>query len=260
MTEVFGPTYARAYDAFYGDKDYGAECDLVERLLKQYAPGPVRTVLDLGCGTGNHAVLLAERGYDVTGVDVSESMLEQARKKAATTPEGGKAVFRHGDIRDVDLRQSFDAGLLMFAVLGYQLDNEDVLATLRNVRRHLRPGAPLVFDVWYGPGVLSETPSQRVKVIPTEGGRILRVASGELDPRRHLCTVQYQVWRVEGDRIVDEAQERHTVRFFFPRELELMLEVAGFDLARLGAFPDIDCEPDATTWNACCVAIARGEA
>ena len=85
MTDVFGQEYAAAYDLLYADKDYDAECDLLERIFRE-SGRPVRTVLDLGCGTGAHAVRLAQRGYEVVGVDLSEDMLRIARDRARSVP------------------------------------------------------------------------------------------------------------------------------------------------------------------------------
>jgi SAM-dependent methyltransferase len=148
----------------------------------------------------------------------------------------------------------------MFAVLGYQTENTDVRAALRTARRHLRPEGLLIFDVWYGPAVLRERPSQRVKVIPTADGKILRVASGELDSLRQLCTVHYLLWQISKGQCVTETQESHTMRFFFPRELELFLQAEHFELLRLGAFPEVHRDPDDTTWNILAVARATGKA
>ena len=75
----FGLDYAAAYDALYSDKDYEAETDVLEQLFAQYASGPVHEVLDLGCGTGSHAVSMARRGYAVTGVDFAPEMVSRAR-------------------------------------------------------------------------------------------------------------------------------------------------------------------------------------
>ena len=249
MSDVFGSIYADAYDLFYRDKDYAAECDLIERLFQTYGDGSIRSVLDSGCGTGNHAIPLAQRGYKVVGVDRSESMLAHARRKAACFSGSSGVTFHQEDIRSVDLQQHFDAALMMFAVLGYQLENGDVLSALRAARRHLCPGGLFIFDVWYGPAVLHQRPSQRVRVIPTPEGKILRVASGELDICHHLCTVHYHVWRLEGERLVAETEESHTIRYFFPRELDLFLECSGFAPMRLGPFPEFDQDPDETTWN-----------
>ena len=249
---VFGAAYAAAYDALYEDKDYLAECDLVERVIRQYGAGPVRRVLDLGCGTGGHAVPLAERGYEVTGVDRSPAMLDLARARSATIR------FELQDIGSLDLgNEHFDAALLLFGVLSYQLGNADVQAALGAARRHLRPGGLLFCDVWYGPAVLRERPSQRIKVVADgDGGQVIRVASGELMVRQNACRVHYHVWRIAAQRVLAEVREQHTMRYFFGPELELLVGQAGFELLRLGSFPDFEAEATEHTWNVALAARA----
>lgn len=256
MSGQFGSVYADSYDALYQDKDYSVECDLVEQQFNDYCAAKVRTVLDLGCGTGNHAIPLAARGYEVTGVDRSSEMLNRAHQKAGARLSTGNLRLQCADIRDLDLHETFDAVLIMFAVLSYQLSNKDVISTLSTARRHLTRGGLLIFDVWYGPAVLSNRPSQRIKVVNTDHGRILRVSSGTLDVRRHLCRVDYLLWVLEGNRIISNTEESHSMRYFFPLELELFLESTGFTSARLGAFPEFKQEPDETTWNVIQVAKA----
>jgi len=247
---VFGPDYAAAYDTLYEDKDYAAECDALQGVFERYAAAPVRRVLDLGCGTGRHAAPLAERGYDVVGVDRSPEMLRRASQRSHD------ARFEQGDIIDVNLGEAFDAVLMMFAVLGYQATNQDLRAALATARRHLEPGGLFFADVWYGPAVLTEGPSERVRVIETNDGQIIRVAIGELDTRRQACLVSYRVWRIARGAVEAETQEQHLMRYFFPLELELVLEDAGFELVRLGAFPDLDTDATEATWNVGVVARA----
>jgi SAM-dependent methyltransferase len=252
-TDVFGSMYAESYDLLYGEKDYEREGDVLEDVFRQYGKGDIKNVLDLGCGTGNHAIVLARRGYQVTGVDISPEMLSKAERKAI---EGhGKVGFRspkffEGDIRTIDLGQRFDAVLMMFAVLGYQQENHDVLYALKTARTHLRPEGLLIFDVWYGPAVLAQRPTDRLKVIPIRSGQILRFASGELDTGLQICTVHYRLWHVEGGRMMEQSEETHRMRFFFPQELNLLIEFSGFSALRLGAFPEFRQDADETTWNA----------
>ena len=255
MSDVFGSEYAGAYNLLYGDKDYLAECDLLEELFRRYATTPVSTVLDLGCGTGNHAFPISQRGYDVVGVERADGMLAQAQRRLSENGRGAKVRFQQGDIRTVDLGRQFDAALMMFAVFGYQLENDDAIAALKTARRHLAPGGLLIFDFWYGPAVLRQGPSDRIKVIPVKDGKILRAASGALDTSRHTCSVHFQVWRL-AEHVLTETDETHAMRYFFPQELRLLLDCCGFTLVRLGAFPDIDKEPCETTWNVLAVARA----
>jgi|GraSoiStandDraft_10_1057309.scaffolds.fasta_scaffold60997_2 SAM-dependent methyltransferase len=243
MTAVFDETYAGAYDALYADKDYDAECDAIEAAFSRHGVGATRTVLDLGCGTGNHALRLAQRGYDVTGVDRSAPMLAQAREKA----DAGSLRIRWlaGDVASVRVGAAFDAVLLMFAVLSYQLGTQSVRATLKNARSHLRPGGLLLFDVWHGPGVLIDPPQPRTKTVQTPKGRLVRSAEPTVDVRRHRCSVRYEL-SLDGEVV---GAETHDVRFFFPLELELLLELSGFETLVLAPFADPEGILSADTWS-----------
>jgi len=248
--KVFDKVYAEQYDLLYGEKDYEAECDLLEEAFRRYAMGKVQSILDLGCGTGSHAIPLAQRGYVVTGVDLSEDMLAHARQKAQALPtQVQPPTFFHGDARTVEVGQTFDAALMMFAVLGYQLENNDVAAALKTVRKHLRPGGVFIFDVWYGPAVLAIRPSERVKVIPIVGGNVIRVASGTLDTFRHLSEVHYHLWRIQDQELISETEEHHLMRYFFPQELAYFLDQAGLEFKGLTSFPDLDQPAVETSWN-----------
>src|SRR5262249_22801941 len=85
--------YSRYYVLLYRDKDYGAESDYLRSVLALHAPG-ARQLLDLGCGTGSHALALAARGFDVVGVDISEGMIARAQQRPK--PATGSTAFRLG--------------------------------------------------------------------------------------------------------------------------------------------------------------------
>jgi SAM-dependent methyltransferase len=246
-TIVYGDAYAGEYDQLYRDKNYAAECDLVEAALHRYGIGETRTIVDLGCGTGGHAIPLSARGYKVTGVDLSPAMLAVARRKAVS--QGTSLDLVEGDIRTVHAGGPFDAGLFMFAVLGYLQRNDDVVAALTTARRQIRAGGLLAFDVWYGPAVLTIKPSDRVKVVAEPHGKVVRVVTPTLDTRRHLCQVHYQLWRFKDGHVDSESEEVHVVRYFFPLELELMLSQTGFTLLTLSSFPTLDEPAGDTTWS-----------
>ena len=249
---VFDKAYAGTYDTLYQDKDYEAECDFLEQVFARHAQSPIRTILDLGCGTGGHALPLAERGYAVTGVDRSETMLSEARHKAQTlasdfglrTPD-----FVVGDIRTLDLGRTFDAVIAMFAVISYQTTNEDLAAALRTARRHLGPGGLFVFDAWFGPGVLAQRPTDRLKKIESNGERIIRFAHPELDVREHIVSVNYKVLRIRGKRILEEVDELHKMRFLFPKEVEFYLAENELKLLHLCPFMKLERVIAESDWN-----------
>jgi SAM-dependent methyltransferase len=224
--------------------------DLLEAAIERWGAGQAKSVLDIGCGTGGHALLLAERGYEVVGVDLSPAMLERARKKAAAA--GREIQFVEGDARSFDIGRTFDVATFFFAVLGYQRTNDDVRAALRTARNHLNPGGLLCFDIWNGPGVVADPPGTRERVFDTPDGPLKRIASSDLDVPRQIATVRYRLER-EGR---EPEEETHVMRFFFPAELELFMGLEGFELVSLSPADTLDGEAGRDDWTALAVARA----
>ncbi len=256
MTRPF-EDYAIHYDLLYREKDYGAETGFIEDVFRQYSARPVRTVLDLGCGTGGHALQLGGRGYTVVGIDASEQMISVARSKVTESMED--IAFHVMDMRDLQLDAQFDAAICMFAALGYLAETKDVLGALNNVRRHLRDDGLLIFDVWNGPAVLRLLPENRLKVVENADVRLLRFVRPVLDAFHHLCHDHYRLLVMQGDRLVREVNEVHTMRFFFPQELIHYLGDTGFTLREICPFPDRSGgKVDETVWNMAVVAQVDG--
>lgn len=238
--------YADFYDRLYEDKDYEKECKFIKQIFETYGTKKIRSILDQGCGTGSHALIFADMGYDVTGVDQSETMLDIARTKAA---ERNKNIrFRRQDIRNLDLTQQFDAAVAMFAVMGYQTSNKDFENTLVSVHNHLSHGGLLIFDVWFGPAVLVEKPQDRVKVIELPNKKIIRYAHPVLDIIHHTVEVNYTVLEIT-ERKTAEISEHHLMRYFFYQEIAYFLEKNGFELLRIDPFMDSNNSVDKGCWN-----------
>lgn len=257
-TSVFGQAYASLYDCLYFDKDYEGECQLIEEAINNFSERKVTKILDLGCGTGNHAWRLARRGYQVVGLDLSEAMLKLAFQKKNNFPlPPGKEppLFLRGDIRNFSFKIKFDVVLAMFAVLGYLPENEDVLAAIKNVSQHLLAGGLFLADFWYGPAVETIRPESRQKLIFVDKGKILREARSELYPEKHHCLVHYRlIIKNEADQKIGEFEEKHRMRYFFRPEIENFLAAAGLNLVKLVAFGDLNKPADTSTWNVFLVA------
>ena len=246
--------YAEYYDLIYHDKDYEKECDFIEEILRKFSSQPIKTILDGGCGTGGHAIPLARRGYQVTGIDGSSIMLQHAKKKSSE--KGVKLILHQSDLRHYDLREKFDAAIAMFAVINYLNTNEDLKAVFSTFRKHLKEGALLIFDVWNGLAVMRHLPSERLKIVEDSGTKVIRLIKPELHADKHLCLSHYKMLIIRNGTLVDEIEETHSVRYFFPLEIAHYLEDAGFQLLRISPFLDLKREIDENEWNMTIVARA----
>lgn len=246
--------YSQYYDLLYRDKDYCREAEYVSRLIHRYAPAS-REILDLGCGTGVHGRHLAEMGYSVCGVDMSERMLECAEKNGKLLAEdlSGRLSYHHADIRELRMNKQYDVVTALFHVLSYQTSNADVRATLSTIKSHLKPGGLFIFDCWYGPAVLADVPVVRVKRLEGDGVDITRIAEPCMHPNRNVVDVNYSVFvRDKKTGGVDELHETHRMRYLFKPEIEMFCESASLKLS--DSFEWLkDTEIGSHAWSACFV-------
>ncbi len=138
----FWETFAPAM--FTADR-FAAAASEVDAVVALGRPPAGGRVLDLGCGPGRHAIELARRGFTVTGVDRTRSLLGHARASAAAA--GVEVELVQGDIRELVRPGAFDLAVSLFTSFGYFADPEDDRRVLANVALSLRPGAALVIDV-----------------------------------------------------------------------------------------------------------------
>ena len=160
MKKVFND-YSKYYDLLYQDKDYLAEVKYIHHLIQQENPG-AKTILNLGCGTGKHDFGLVQKGYKITAVDLSSTMIDIARSKKT---KDSKVDFFTGDIKSFETNKKFDAVISLFHVVSYQVLNKDLISTFNTAKKHLHPNGVFIFDCWYGPGVLKDPPKKVTKKV-----------------------------------------------------------------------------------------------
>lgn len=210
--------YSDYYDLLYKDKDYSKEAIFIADELKKHGINNGALLLELGCGTGQHANLLSEYGYQVTGVDFSQSMIDIAREKN----QSKKQNFIQGDIRNINLDRKFDAVISLFHVFSYQTTNSDITASFETASKHLRVGGILIFDFWYAPGVIYDPPVIREKIIEDENYRLKRLARPEIMANKNLVNVNYSINftnKNTGDSTFIE--EDHLMRYFHSSEIDM---------------------------------------
>lgn len=247
-------SYARYYDLLYRDKDYAAEAQHVHDNIQRHYPG-AQSVLELGCGTGAHAIHLASMGYAIHGVDRSHEMLTAAnrRLKDASADIAPRIRFSPGDIRQVRLDERFDAVIALFHVVSYLPTNDDLKAAFTTARCHLGAGGIFLFDCWYGPAVLTDPPAVRVKRMEDDEASVVRIAEPVMHPNENLVDVNYQVFISEKPcGQFEMLQESHRMHYLFKPEVERLFRGCGLQL--------VDCfewltgrPPGCDTWGVCFV-------
>lgn len=230
--------YARYYDLLYRDKDYAGEAAFVHRQLTAHG-APVAGLLELGCGTGRHAVEFARLNWTVEGVDLSLGMIGQAQTRSLQlSPEIAKRVrFEAGDARTLRKGKDYGVVVSLFHVMSYHTGNADVAAAMATAANHLPAGGLFLFDFWYGPAVLSDPPVVRVKRLQDERIDVTRIAEPELLSDLNQVIVHYHI--VLRDKVTggyQEIRENHAMRYFFLPELDQWLSGAGMALLKSGAW------------------------
>lgn len=246
---VFG-AYSKYYNLLYKDKNYFGEARYVHDLIQNHAPG-AKSVLDLGCGTGRHDFELAKFGYEITGVDMSEEMLSDARSSLSSL--NPTINFLPGDIRTVRLNRTFDVVVSLFHVISYQTSNADLQNAFSTVKNHLSPGGLFLFDFWYGPAVLTDLPEVRIKRLENDEVEVLRIAEPVMHINDNVVDVNYQVMISEkATGKVEQLSEVHRMRYLFMPEITGYLDAVGIRVLRAEEWMT-GKESGSGTWGVCVV-------
>ena len=209
---------AEFYDLIYRTfKDYADEAAQIASLLRRNPR--CRTVLDVACGTGEHARLLADRGFVVDGIDVDPGFVRIASRKH---PSG---KFFQADMSDFRLPHRYDAVLCLFSSIGYLRTLDRVTSALICFREHLTPGGVIVIEPWFAPGGLD--PDRVVRNIgEADDVSVTRVSRVEIDGRLSRLHFDYEITDAAGTRRVSEV---HELGLFTRAELMEAFRNAGLD-------------------------------
>jgi SAM-dependent methyltransferase len=209
---------AELYDAIYSFKDYTAESAQVAALVRSSMP-QARTLLDAGCGTGEHVLRLSrDHAFAADGLDIDPNLVDIARRKCPG------ARFFVADMSDFALGTRYDAIVSLFSSIGYLVTLERVQRAFVCFREHLAAGGVLVVEPWLAPGVIQ---AGRVFRHTGEVGslRVERVSQAEINGRVSRLHFDY---RLEGPDGVRHVSEVHDLGLFTVDEMAEAFKAAGF--------------------------------
>jgi 2-polyprenyl-3-methyl-5-hydroxy-6-metoxy-1,4-benzoquinol methylase len=229
--EALFENYAEKYDQEPFTQGTLGECDFIEEEIRH---DKTLKILDVGCGTGRHAIELAKRGYTVTGIDLSEAQLARAREKAAQ--EGLRIDFRRHDARDLPFEGEFDLAI-MLCEGGFPLMETDEMnfEILQNVAKSLKSPGKFIFTTLNGLFPLYHSVEEFMDAESGEGHATYRSNTFDLMTfrDRNITSLEDD----SGKRIELECNER----YYVPSEITWLLKSLGFGVidiygAKLGAF------------------------
>lgn len=229
--ELLFENYGKKYDEESFTRGTGGECDFIEQEIDYDRS---LKIIDIGCGTGRHAIELSKRGYTVTGIDLSASQLKRAREKAAA--ENLHIDFQRHDARQLPFRQAFDLAI-MLCEGGFPLMETDEMnyEILKNAAAALKDGGKLIFTTLNGLFPLFHSLKDFHAAATEEGGAVYDGGTFDLMTFR-----DYNITTVEDDS-GNTKELTCNERYYVPPEITWLLKSLGFtkiDIfgARLGAF------------------------
>lgn len=211
---------AESYDRLTNDVDYGAIVAFYRQILEKEKLHP-RTAVDLACGTGSVALILARHGMQVVGVDMSEEMLCIASQKAQN--EDNSPLFVCQQLQNLHLAKGVDLAVCALDGIDYITDPADCRRAIAKVYKALNPGGCFIFDV-NTPEKLRAMDDQ---VFLDEDDDVYCVWRGEFDDKTNICTYWMDLFQRQG-KVWHRSLEEHREYAYTAEELVGYLKVAGF--------------------------------
>lgn len=211
---------AVSYDRLTNDVDYGATVDFYFEILKREGLSP-RTAVDLACGTGSLTVILAQRGLDVIGVDLSEEMLTVAQQKAMMLEPMPRFVRQ--SLQNLYLPRGVDLAVCGLDSMDYITAPADCAMAIRRIYKALNPGGIFIFDV-NTPEKLRAMDGQ---VFLDEDENVYCVWRGEFDGQTNICSYGMDLFQRQG-MVWHRSFEEHQEYAYSEAQLRTYLQSAGF--------------------------------
>jgi SAM-dependent methyltransferase len=224
MDEWHETDYGARFAADYDLRAFGAppesETEEAVSFLSTLLEGTGRRLLELGSGTGRLLVPLAERGFDVQGIELSPEMVARMREK-----QGGEAIpVLVGDMASFQLSERFDVVLLAYNTLFSIVSQERQVECLGAAAEHLAPGGKLVIEC-YAPYPMTKLPAKNVLTYSMKVDEVVLMPTLH-DQVEQTIEVNVVVLREDGIRLFPSR-----VRYAWPAEIDLMARLAGLTLS-----------------------------
>ncbi len=232
---MFYDILAPFYDKINGNIDYSLWADFIEEIVKREYPTDPELWLDLGCGTGRMTLELAKRGHDMTGVDISPEMLDEARCAAEECGLSDRILLLCQDMREFELYGTVDVAVSCLDCINHLTGPSDLKKCLSLVHNYLSPDGLFIFDV-NGKYKFENIYADRSYVFEEDGA--FCIWQNEYNPKTHICDFCFTVMTECEDGRYERYDEVGRERMYTIRSLKHALLNTGFEF--VGAYSDFN--------------------
>lgn len=223
---------APVYDRLNADIDYAGWADFIEKQFAAHGSKAVSSVLDLACGTGSMTVELARRGYDMTGIDLSEDMLAVARAKCDGEHFRHSVLLVRQNMAEFELYGTVDAIICCLDSLNYLTDTASLARTFAHVHNYLEPDGLFVFDM-NAPAKFETVYADNSYILEDDG--ILCAWQNSYNKKTKLCDFYLSIFLEDNHGKWCRFDEEQRERCYSLRTVKRLLSGNGFDLCSLSA-------------------------
>jgi len=219
--------FYRYYDALFATKDYGGEVASVLEFCRSYPLQPLKHILELGCGTGNHTLEMAkESGLLVTAVDSYEAMLALAAKKALAA---GKTDITFAASSQAAI--SMDLCVALFNVVNYLITDEQLHGFFSGIAANLRGQGMLIFDCWNCTAVMQDPPAEKSYERQIDGQKLSCHLTTRTDYVREVATLDYRLELfADSGKLIESDHYLIAHRLWTPVRIKAALNESGLDV------------------------------
>ena len=240
--------YAKYYDLIYKKKNYLRETKYIHNLLKFNKSK--KNVLEIGCGTGEHAICLSKYNYKIFGIDMSNNMIKIAKSK---NYDKNKLKFKTLDVLKLNHKKKYDSIISMFHVINYLTTKKKIIKAFKNINKSLKNNGLFLFDFWYAPAVRKKQLAIRSKSFANKNLVITRKVTPKLY-KKNITKINIKISL--KNKINHQTKfflENHKVRYFEIYELKKILNLSGFNIINTYEWLKKN-KPNANNWSALIVA------
>jgi len=201
-------------------------------------------VLDVGCGTGTHDLLLAAAGCAVRGLDLDEGSIEIAHSKSNSS----NLSFSCQDIASLD-EMDFDAAVILFNVINYIGDPHALRRFFSAIAERITPGATYVFDCWNGLAALIDPPRDKRSEIQSGGDTIVIETRPTIDLMNQTVRMANRVTVTNDRGTTSTFNYDYNSYLWTPWQLRNLLQDAGLEVDRIATWTSPQTEAGASDWK-----------